>query len=181
VLNNAFIIQRDSLSKNGYNQIKGQNLFGRFVDQKLKEVDIIKNAESIYYIYNDKNEFVGIRKSVCSRINAEMTDNKIETMTGYNNAESNIYPEEEFPENARKLRGFIWRGEERITSLEAIFPEEELALDQKAQLESKKKATKADKPMDILKETLNYDEKNPKSKEKDKTTSAVKPLKAPKK
>jgi hypothetical protein len=179
VLNNAFIIQKDSLSKNGYNQIKGQNLFGRFVDQKLKEVDIIKNAESIYYIYNDKNEFVGIRKSVCSRINAEMTDNKIETMTGYNNAESNIYPEEEFPENARRLRGFIWRGDERITSLDAIFPDEELALDTKAQLESKKKATKAEKPMDVLNETLNYDEKNPKGKEK--ATSAVKPSKAPKK
>ena len=165
VLNNAFIIQKDSLSKNGYNQIKGQNLFGRFVDQKLKEVDIIKNAESIYYIYNDKNEFVGIRKSVCSRINVEMTANKIETMTGYNNAESNIYPEEEFPENARKLRGFTWRGDERITSKEGIFPEEELALDNKAQLESKKKASKIEKPMEILKETLEYDEKHPKPKE----------------
>ncbi len=107
VLNNAFIIQKDSLSLNGYNQIKGQNLYGKFIDQKLREVDIIKNAESIYYIYNDKNEFVGIRKSVCSRINAEMIDNKIETMTGFNNAESNIYPEDEFPENARKLRGFV--------------------------------------------------------------------------
>lgn len=173
VLNNAFIIQKDSLSKNGYNQIKGQNLFGRFVDQKLKEVDIIKNAESIYYIYNDKNEFVGIRKSVCSRINVEMTANKIETMTGYNNAESNIYPEEEFPENARKLRGFTWRGDERITSKEGIFPEEELALDNKAQLESKKKASKIEKPMEILKETLEYDEKHPKPKEKE--NSILKP------
>ena len=173
VLNNAFIIQKDSLSKNGFNQIKGQNLFGRFVDQKLKEVDIIKNAESIYYIYNDKNEFVGIRKSVCSRINVEITANKIETMTGYNNAESNIYPEEEFPENARKLRGFTWRGDERITSKEGIFPEEELALDNKAQLESKKKASKIEKPMEILKETLEYDEKHPKPKEKE--NSILKP------
>ena len=60
------------------------------LENKLKEVDIIKNAESIYYIYNDKNEFVGIRKSVCSRINLEMNENKIETMTGFNNPESNI-------------------------------------------------------------------------------------------
>ena len=179
VLNNAFILQKDSLSNNGYNQIKGQNLFGRFEDQKLKEVDIIKNAESIYYIYNDNNEFVGIRKSVCSRINAEITDNKFETMTGFNNAESNIYPEEEFPENARKLRGFLWRGEERILSKEAIFPEEELALDNKAQLESKKKAAKTEKPMDILKETLQFDEKKPKGKEK--VESVVKPSKAAKK
>jgi lipopolysaccharide export system protein LptA len=175
VLNNAFIIQKDSLSLNGYNQIKGQNLYGKFVDQKLKEIDVIKNAESIYYIYNDRNEFVGIRKSVCSRINAEMIENKIETMTGFNNAESNIYPEDEFPENARKLRGFVWRGDERILTKEDIFPAEELALDEKAKSESKKKATKAEKPMEILKETLEYDKKNPKPKD-----TTVKPVKSEK-
>ena len=166
VLNNAFIIQKDSLSKNGFNQMKGQNLFGRFEENKLKEVDIIKNAESIYYIYNDKNEFVGIRKSVCSRINLDMTANKIETMTGFNNTESNIYPDNEFPENARKLRGFAWRGDERILSKENIFPEEELAIDAKVQIDAQKKAIESDKPMEIQKETLEYDEKNPKPKDK---------------
>jgi lipopolysaccharide export system protein LptA len=166
VLNNAFIIQKDSLSKNGYNQMKGQNLFGRFEDNKLKEVDIIKNAESIYYIYNDKNEFVGIRKSVCSRINLIMNENKIETMTGFKNTESNIYPDSEFAENARKFRGFNWRGDERILTKNDIFPAEELALDDKAQIESKKKAIKDEKPMEIQKETLEYDEKNPKPKDK---------------
>ena len=166
VLNNAFIIQKDSLSKNGYNQMKGQNLYGRFEDNKLKEVDIIKNAESIYYIYNDKNEFVGIRKSKCSRINLEMNDNKIETMTGFKNTESNIYPDSEFAENARKFRGFNWRGDERILTKNDIFPAEELALDDKAQIESKKKAIKDEKPMEIQKETLEYDEKNPKPKDK---------------
>lgn len=166
VLNNAFIIQKDSLSKNGFNQMKGQNLFGRFEENKLKEVDIIKNAESIYYIYNDKNEFVGIRKSVCSRINLEMNENKIETMTGYKDTESNIYPDNEFPENARKLRGFAWRGDERILSKENIFPEDELAIDAKVQIDAKQKAIESEKPMEIQKETLEYDEKNPKPKDK---------------
>ena len=166
VLNNAFIIQKDSLSKNGFNQMKGQNLFGRFEENKLKEVDIIKNAESIYYIYNDKNEFVGIRKSVCSRINLEMNENKIETMTGYKDTESNIYPDNEFPENARKLRGFAWRGDERILSKENIFPEDELAIDAKVQIDAKQKAIESEKPMKIQKETLEYDEKNPKPKDK---------------
>jgi len=96
-------------------------------------------------------------------------------VTGFNNAESNIYPEDEFPENARKLRGFVWRGEERILAKEDIFPAEELALDEKAQLESKKKAIKAEKPMEILKETLDYDENHPKPKDK-----TVKPVKSEK-
>ncbi len=139
VLNNAFIIQKDTLSKNGFNQMKGQNLYGRFEDNKLREVDIIKNAESIYYIWTEKNEFVGIRKAVSSRINMEMKDNEMETVTGYNNTESNIYPEEDFPENARKLRGFNWRGEERILTQDDIFPAEELALNDKVQTETKER------------------------------------------
>ena len=164
VINNAFIIQKDTLSENGYNQMKGKDLYGRFENDKLKEVDLIKNAESIYFIYNDKNEFVGIRKSVCSRINLELNENKIENVTGFNNAESIIYPEDDFPENARKLRGFLWRGDERISSKDAIFPEEELEFDKKASSDSKKNAKKVAEPMEIQKETIDFDKKNQKEK-----------------
>jgi len=61
VLNNAFIISKDSLGK-GYNQIKGLNLYGKFKDNKLYEVDIVKNTEVIYYAY-DKLELIGIEKN----------------------------------------------------------------------------------------------------------------------
>ena len=158
VLNNAFIIQKDSLSKNGYNQIKGQNLYGKFVDSKLKEVDVVKNAEVIYYMYNDANEFIGINKTVCSRINLELEANKINSITFFTKTDSFIYPEKDFPENARKLRGFLWRGDERILSKDDIFPAEEIALDDKIQIEAKKKAVAAEKPMEILPETLEFDD-----------------------
>jgi lipopolysaccharide export system protein LptA len=165
VLNNAFIIQKDSLSKNGYNQIKGQNLYGKFVDSKLKEVDVVKNAEVIYYMYNDANEFIGINKTVCSKINLELEANKINSITFFTKTDSFIYPESEFPENARKLRGFLWRGDERILSKDDIFPAEEIALDDKIQIEAKKKAIAAEKPMEILPETLDFDD-NKKAEEK---------------
>ncbi|UGS24914.1 OstA-like protein [Flavobacterium channae] len=160
VLNNAFIIQKDSLSKNGYNQIKGQNLYGKFQDNKLREVDVVKNAEVIYYMYNDANEFIGINKTVCSKINLELEENKINSITFFTKTDSHIYPESEFPENARKLRGFNWRGDERILTKDDIFPAEENELDDKIQIEAKKKAIEAEKPMEILPETLEYDSKN---------------------
>lgn len=171
VLNNAFIIQKDSLSKNGYNQIKGQNLYGKFVDSKLKEVDVVKNAEVIYYMYNDANEFIGINKTVCSKINLELETNKISAITFFTKTDSHIYPEADFPENARKLRGFLWRGDERILSKNDIFPAEEIALDDKIQIEAKKKAIAAEIPMEIQKETLEYDS-NKKVEEKKATKKA---------
>lgn len=164
VLNNAFLVQKDTISKNGYNQIKGQNLYGKFKDNALSEVDIVKNTELIYYMRNDDNELIGIDKKVCSKINMEITDNQIETVTASNDVESNLYPEDEFPENARRLRGFIWRGDERIKSKDDIFPEEENILHEKIVIESKKKAEIEDVPMEVLPETLDYDKNNPKPK-----------------
>jgi lipopolysaccharide export system protein LptA len=165
VLNNAFLIQKDTLRLNAYNQIKGKNLYGRFENNNLKYVDIVKNAEVIYYMNNEANELVGINKSVCSAINLELNENQIETITFIKNTDGIIYPEADFPENARKLRGFVWRGEERIKSKDDIFPEEENILHQKVIIESKKKQLEEDIPMKILKETLEYDKNNPKSKE----------------
>lgn len=164
VLNNAFLVQKDTISKNGYNQIKGQNLYGKFKNNELSEVDIVKNTEVIYYMRNDDNELIGIDKKVCSKINLGISDNQIDSVTAFNNVESNLYPEDEFPENARKLRGFIWRGDERIKSKDDIFPEEENILHEKIIIESKKKAEIEDVPMEILPETLDYDKNNPKPK-----------------
>ena len=163
VLNNAFITSKDTIGT-GYNQVKGVNLYGKFKDNKLSQVDIVKNTEVIYYMRNDQHELIGINKSVGSKINLILDKNTIDTMTIYNNPEGEIYPEKELPENARKLRGFIWRGDERIKSKEDIFPPEEVALDAKIRAESKAKSEQDNVPMEPLKETLEYDKNNPKPK-----------------
>ena len=156
VLNNAFIISKDTIGE-GFNQVKGQNLFGKFKDNKLHEVDVIKNTEVIFYMRNEKNELIGINKNVSSKINMILEGNNIETITFYTNVDGIIYPEEELPENARKLKGFIWRGDEQILTKEDLFPKEELELDAKAQKESKAKSKDLDIPMEPSKETLEYD------------------------
>ena len=162
VLNNAFLISKDTIGT-GYNQIKGQNLYGKFKDNKLSEVDIIKNTEVIYYLRNDQQELIGINKSVGSKINLILDKNTIETITVFNNPDGDIYPEKELPENARKLRGFIWRGDERIKSKEDIFPPEENELDAEIQAKKKVEMSKENVPMEPSAATLNYDKKKPKA------------------
>jgi lipopolysaccharide export system protein LptA len=164
VLNNAFIASKDTIGT-GYNQVKGQNLFGKFKDNKLYEVDIVKNTEVIFYMRNDTNDLIGINKNVSSKINMTMDDkSKIDTITFFNQVDGDIYPEKELPENARKLRGFIWRGDERIKTKEDIFPPEENEYDIKAQKDKKEAMSLDDVPMEIRKETLEYDKKNPPTK-----------------
>ena len=156
VLNNAFIVSKDTVGT-GFNQVKGLNLYGKFKDNKLGEVDVVKNTEVIYYMRNDKNELIGINKNVSSKINMILDKNKIDTITFFTSVDGDIYPEIELPENARKLRGFIWRGEERILSKEDIFPPEELIYDKKANDKLTLNKTTEGIPMAIRKETLDYD------------------------
>ncbi|CAD0008219.1 OstA-like protein [Flavobacterium salmonis] len=163
VLNNTFIISKDTLGT-GYNQVKGLNLFGKFKDGKLHYVDVIKNTEAIYYARNDANELVGINKNVSSKINLIIENNAIENITFFNNVNGNLYPEAELPENDRKLRGFVWRGDERIKSKDDIFPPEENELNDKLIKEGKAEEAKPNVPMKVRKETLNYDKKKPAAK-----------------
>ena len=163
VLNNAFMIQRDSLGT-GFNQVKGANMYGKFKENKLYELDLIKNAEIIYFMYNDNDEFIGINKGICSQIHVELEDNKIETVTLMVSPKSEIYPKDELPENAQKLKDFLWRGEERILTLNAIFPESELELESKAIENSLIQRQEAEVPMEVLNETLNVENEEQSSK-----------------
>lgn len=125
VLDNAFIISLDSVSMTGYNQAKGKDLFGKFIENELKIIDLVKNTEVIYYMYNDDDELIGIDKTICSAIRIIMENNDVEDLTFFTNPDGDIFPEKDLPENSRILKGFIWRGEERIMTKEDIFDEDD--------------------------------------------------------
>ncbi|WP_281228533.1 OstA-like protein [Flavobacterium aquiphilum] len=161
VLNNTFIVSKDTLGT-GFNQVKGLNLFGKFKDGKLHDVDIIKNAEVIYYMRNDNHELIGINKNVSSKINILFDKNAIEDITFFHQVDGTIYPEAELPENGRTLRGLKWRGDERIMTKDDVFSKEENDEEQKVQEATEKDKAKKATPMKIRKETLNYDKKKKK-------------------
>lgn len=125
VLDNAFIISLDSIGMTGYNQAKGKDLFGQFEDNELKVIDLVKNTEVIYYMYNDDDELIGINKTICSAIRITMANNDIEDLTFFTKPDGTIFPEKDLPDDSRKLKGFIWRGDERILTKEDIFDEDD--------------------------------------------------------
>ncbi|MFS4456625.1 OstA-like protein [Maribacter sp. 2304DJ31-5] len=125
VLGNAFIISLDSISKVGYNQAKGKDLFGKFIANELKIIDLVKNTEVIYYMYNDDDELIGIDKTICSAIRITMADNDVEDLTFFTNPDGDIFPEKDLPENSRILKGFVWWGDERIMTKDDIFDEDD--------------------------------------------------------
>jgi lipopolysaccharide export system protein LptA len=161
VLNNTFIVSKDTLGT-GFNQVKGQNLFGKFLEGKLHDVDIIKNAEVIYYMRNDLQELIGINKNVSSKINIIFDNKEIEDITFFKQVDGTIFPEKELPEPDRKLRGMVWRGDEKIKSKDDIFTDEDNELNDKLVKQGEAEEAKENVPMKIRKETLNYDKKKKK-------------------
>ena len=124
VFNNAFLVSKDTISENAFNQVKGQRLIGLFKDNELYNVDIIKNAETIRYMRNEANELIGIQKSKSGSINLQILNKAIEEVIFKNQIDGNIFPEDDFPKSGRKLRGFDWRGEERPTSVADLFKDD---------------------------------------------------------
>lgn len=120
VFYNAFLINKDSIS--GFNQAKGKELIGLFNNEnRLYNVDINKNAVHIQYSRDEDQKLIGISKTLCSNINIGFTDNQIEEVTYIGSPEGELTPDSMFPENARKLRDFNWRGDERILSVADLF------------------------------------------------------------
>ena len=119
VFDNAFLIQKDTIE--GYNQIKGKELTGLFVDNELYQVDIVKNTETIYYTRNSESELIGINKTLSSAIRIMFEEREIDYIDYITQVDGALTPKEDFPENARILRGFNWRGEEQLHSKEDLF------------------------------------------------------------
>ena len=83
VFDNAFVISKDTIGE-GFNQIKGQKLIGLFRDNDIYLIDILNNAESIYYLRNEKNELVGIDKSKSGNMKIWITNNTIDEVRKLN-------------------------------------------------------------------------------------------------
>lgn len=162
VLVDAFVIERDTLGT-GYNQAKGINLYGKFKDNKISDIELNQNAEMIYYLYDEDNILTGIDKGICSRIHMELEANKITTATRYVNPEAITYPPKDFPENISKLRGFNWRGNEKINSVAEIFPQDELEAEVLIQQNAEEQKQNVEKPIEVQKETKNFKSKESKN------------------
>ncbi len=125
VFDNAFIISKDTISEDGYNQIYGMRLVGLFNEEnKLRQVDIIKNAESIFYTRNDKQELIGIDKAKSGSISMLFADGDIEEYNRINQVDGNLYPESQYPEKEKILKGFDWREDERPMSVDDLFKDD---------------------------------------------------------
>jgi hypothetical protein len=118
ILNNSFMVSSDSL---GFNQIRGKNMLGKFRDNKLYSLLVNANSEVLNYGRDEAGKLIGITKKQSSKIKFYFRENSVVRMNFMSQPDGNTYPLSQFPEEQSKLKGFIWREEEKPLVMEDIF------------------------------------------------------------
>jgi len=104
-----------------FNQIKGANITGYIYNRELLNIDVIGNAESVYYIQDDDSLLIGINVAATSEIQIFLNNNKISDIRYYNNPDGNIYPDAALKPEERTLKGFRWLDIYRPKKINDIF------------------------------------------------------------
>ncbi|RYE29949.1 MAG: hypothetical protein EOP42_13260 [Sphingobacteriaceae bacterium] len=104
-----------------FNQISGKKIRGIFNNNKLNTLFVDGNAESMYYIYQDKTAS-NLDHSLSSRIRVQLKENKPSLIVFLSKIEAQVYPVATLKDDQKILKGFIWKPKDRPVSKESIIP-----------------------------------------------------------
>jgi len=104
-----------------FNQIKGKNVIAYFRDDNLDHMDVIGNAESIYYALDEEQAYVGVNKTVCSEMTIYWGDNQVESIRFMTQPTGTAHPMSQVVHEELRLEGFRWMKEKRPKSVLDLF------------------------------------------------------------
>jgi len=104
-----------------FNQIKGKNMKGYFIDNQLHKIEVTGNGQTIYYAQEDDGSFIGVNKIDCSDMIIRVMDNTIDKITFITKPEATLYPIDELDPKELLLMDFKWLEEKRPLKKEDIF------------------------------------------------------------
>jgi lipopolysaccharide export system protein LptA len=119
---NSFIVNTEDADSTNFNQIKGKVITGYFRDNKLNNMFVDGNAESIYYLKDD-TVYSGLNHMISSRLRILLKDNKLNNISAIRAIDASITPMDDLKEEDRVLKGFIWKPRDRPKSKEEIIPQ----------------------------------------------------------
>ncbi|MFH1321257.1 MAG: OstA-like protein [Bacteroidota bacterium] len=110
-----------SLDPAPFNQIKGKNMTGYFIDNHLHKIKVTGNGQTIYYAQEDDGFFIGVNKADCSDMLIIVKDNTIETITFLTKPGATLYPMNDLKPDDLLFKDFKWFDEKRPMKKEDIF------------------------------------------------------------
>jgi lipopolysaccharide export system protein LptA len=114
----AFVAsKKDSAS---FDQMRGKEMTGYFVDNMLDHILVKGNGQTIYYAV-DQEVIVGANKTVCSDLTIYLKDNKISRVVYTSQPDGTYYPLSMFPAEEARLSDFKWLEQWRPLRWEDVY------------------------------------------------------------
>ena len=117
--NTAFIVSRDSTDT--YNQIRGRNMTGYFKNNELTTISVDGNAQTVYYIREENGYLIGINLSESSTMDIRMVNSELNAISYKEKVVEKMYPEQDYPNGQKTLKGFSWQEALRPRDKDDIF------------------------------------------------------------
>ena len=103
-----------------YDQIKGRDITVFFEDKEIYTMLVEGNAESIYFMKDEEEAYIGADKTACSKIRFYFLEKEISKIEFLSKPESTFYPMQQVNLNDLVLSGFRWEFERKPVKLEDI-------------------------------------------------------------
>lgn len=107
-----------------YNQIKGREMVGYFLNNELHKIDISGNGQLIYFPIEENeeaNSIIGLNKADCSDIQIRIKDRLITHVNLQNETDSKFLPLDMANSEDFFFKDFKWELEKRPTDRNSIF------------------------------------------------------------
>jgi lipopolysaccharide export system protein LptA len=109
----AFVIGEDTL--HDFNQVKGRKILAYFKQSRLNRIDVLGNAESLYYALDGDTAVSGINKMLSATMRLSFVESQLRTISVLTNPDATFVPLHEVKEEDTRLKGYRWRPTERPT------------------------------------------------------------------
>ena len=104
--NNAFVVTSPDLLF--FNQIKGTTITAFFQQDALQRVKVEGNAESIYYVLDKEDAYIGMNQTICSEMLLFFENNSVTNINFYKQPNSSVTPMSKIKDDPPNLTGFTW-------------------------------------------------------------------------
>ncbi len=120
LIDHSFAINSVNTKYGFFNQLKAGFMNFNFDSNRLYDGNMRQNCETIYYLQDNKERFIGMNKSSSQRLWMRFKDNRPSYIKYINNIDGKTYPIKNLPAEI-ELRGFHWLDEIRPKKWFDIF------------------------------------------------------------
>ena len=117
----VFMVSQDTIDPQYYNQLSGENMYAWFKDNDLRKILIRGKAESIFFLWEDDGTPMGMNRIHSKDMLIYLENQQLESFTCIDKPVPKLYPLRLVDRTNERLKGFIWKTDEKPRKREDIF------------------------------------------------------------